>query len=34
MIVNLVPVNREMPEKLEKFSLPSVDVLALLAHVA
>ena len=34
MIVNLVPVNREMPEKPEKFSLPSVEFLALLAQVA
>ena len=34
LIVNLVPVNREMPEKPEKFSLPSVEVLALLAQVA
>ena len=34
VIVNLVPVNREMPEKPEKFSLPSVEVLALLAQVA
>ena len=33
-IVNLVPVNREMPEKPEKFLLPSVEVLALLAQVA
>ena len=34
LIVNLVPVNREMAEKPEKFSLPSVEVLALLAQVA
>ena len=34
LVVNLVPVNREMPEKPEKFSLPSVEVLALLAQVA
>ena len=34
VIVNLVPVNREMPEKPEKFSLPCVEVLALLAQVA
>ena len=34
LIVNLVPVNREMPEKPEKFSLPYVEVLALLAQVA
>ena len=34
LIVNLVPVNREMPEKPEKFSMPSVEVLALLAQVA
>ena len=34
LIVNLVPGNREMPEKPEKFSLPSVEVLALLAQVA
>ena len=34
LIVNLVPVNRATPEKLEKFSLPSVEVLALLAQVA
>ena len=34
LIVNLVPVNREMPEKPEKFSLPSVEVLALLGQVA
>ena len=34
LIVNLVPVNKEMPEKPEKFSLPSVEVLALLAQVA
>ena len=34
LIVNLVPVNREMPEKPEKFSLPSVEVLALLVQVA
>ena len=34
LIVNLVPVNREMLEKREKFSLPSVEVLALLAQVA
>ena len=34
LIVNLVPVNREIPEKPEKFSLPSVEVLALLAQVA
>ena len=33
LIVNLVPVNREMPEKPKKFSLPSVEVLALLAQV-
>ena len=31
LIVNLVPVNREMLEKRGKFSLPSVEVLALLA---
>ena len=30
LIVNLVPVNREMPEKPEKFSLQSVEVVALL----
>ena len=34
LIVNLVLVNREMPEKAEKFSLPLVKVLALLAHWA
>ena len=34
LIVTLVPVNREMREKLEKFSRPSVEVLALLAQVA
>ena len=34
VIVNLVPVNREMPKKPDKFSLPSMEVLALLAHVA
>ena len=34
LIVTLVPVNREMLEKPEKFSLPSVEVLALLAQVA
>ena len=34
LIVNMVPVNRKMPEKPEKFSLPFVEVLALLAHVA
>ena len=34
LIVNLVPLNREMLEKPEKFSLPSVEVLALLAQVA
>ena len=32
--MNLVPVNRAMPEKPDKFSLPSVEVLALLAQVA
>ena len=32
--MNLVPVNREMPERPEKFLLPSVEVLALLAQVA
>ena len=30
VMVNLVQVIREMPEKPEKFSLPSVEVLALL----
>ena len=34
LIVNLVPVNRDMPKKPQKFSLPSVEVLALLAQVA
>ena len=34
LIVNFVPVNREMPEKPETFSLPLVEVLALLAQVA
>ena len=34
LIVNLVPVNREMSEKPEMFSLPSVEVLAQLAYVA
>ena len=34
LIVNLIPVNRVMKEKPEKFSLSSVEVLALLAHVA
>ena len=34
LIVSLVPVNRAMPEKPGKFSLPSVEVLALLAQVA
>ena len=34
LIVNLVPVNRAMPEKPEKFSLPSVEVFALLAKMA
>ena len=34
LIVNLVPVNRAMPEKPEKFWLPSREVLALLAQVA
>ena len=34
LIVNLVLVNREMPEKPVKFSLPSLEVLALLAQVA
>ena len=34
LIVNLLLVNREMPERLEKFSLPSPEVLALLAQVA
>ena len=34
LIVNLVPVNRALPEKPEKLSLPSVEVLALLAQVA
>ena len=34
LIVNLVLVNREMPDKSEKFSLQSVEVLALLAQVA
>ena len=34
LIVNLVPVNGEVPEKPKKFSLPSVEVLALLAQVA
>ena len=34
LIINLVPVNKEMLEKPEKFSLPSVEVLALLAQVA
>ena len=33
-IVNLVLVNRAMPKQPEKFSLPSVEVLALLAQVA
>ena len=32
LIVNLVPVNREMRGKPEKFSLPSVEVLALLVR--
>ena len=34
LLVNLVPVNREISEKPEKFWLPSVEVLALLAQVA
>ena len=34
LIVNLVPVNRAMPEKPDQFSLPSVEVVALLAQVA
>ena len=34
LIVNLVPVNREMPKKPDIFSLPSLEVLALLAQVA
>ena len=34
LMVNMLPVNRSMPEKPEKFSLPSVEVLALLAQVA
>ena len=34
LIVNLVPVNREMPEKPQKFLLMLVEVLALLAQVA
>ena len=34
LIVNLVPLNRAMLEKPETFSLPSVEVLALLAQVA
>ena len=34
LIVNLVPINREMPERPQKFSLTSVEVLALLAQVA
>ena len=33
-VVNLVPVNRDMPERPEKFLLPSVEVLALLVQVA
>ena len=34
LIVNPVPMNREMQENPEKFSLPSVERLALLAQVA
>ena len=34
LIVNLVPLNEEMRSRPEKFSLPSVEVLALLAQVA
>ena len=34
LIVNLVPLNEEMRSRPEKFSLPSVQVLALLAQVA
>ena len=34
LIVNLVPVNRAMPETPDKFSLPSVEVLPLFAQVA
>ena len=34
LIANLVPINRQMPEKTEKFLLLSVEVLALLARVA
>ena len=34
VIMNLLPLNREMLEKLEKFLLPFVEVLALLAQVA
>ena len=34
MIVNLVPLNEEMRSRPEKFCLPSVEVLALLAQVA
>ena len=34
LIVSLVLVNREMPEKPEAFSLPLVEVVALLAQVA
>ena len=34
LIVNLVPLNEEMRSRPEKFSLPCVEVLALLAQVA
>ena len=34
LIVNLVPLNEQMRSRPEKFSLPSVEVLALLAQVA
>ena len=34
LIVNLLPLNEEMRSRPEKFSLPSVEVLALLAQVA